>query len=41
MAMKNPRDLFTQTDQRISELKGRIARQREVIKQAKLRGHST
>jgi hypothetical protein len=41
MAMKNPRDLFAQTDQRISELKERIARQREVIKQAKLRGHST
>jgi hypothetical protein len=41
MAMKNARDIFAQTDQRISELKERIARQREVIKQAKLSGHST
>jgi hypothetical protein len=41
MAMKNMRDLFAQTDQQVSVLKERIARQREVIKQAKLRGHST
>jgi C4-dicarboxylate-specific signal transduction histidine kinase len=41
MAMKNARDLFAQTDQQISALKERIARQREAIKQAKLRGHST
>jgi len=40
MAM-NGRDLFAQTDQQVSELKERIARQREAIKQAKLRGHST
>jgi Fic family protein len=39
--MKNARDLFVQTDQQIGDLKKRIARQREVIKQAKLRGHST
>jgi hypothetical protein len=39
--MKNTRDLFAQTDQQVSTLKQRIARQREVIKQAKLRGHST
>src|SRR5262245_33668603 len=41
MAMKNPRDLFAQTDQQVSVLKERIARQREAIKLAKLRGHST
>ena len=41
MAMKNARDLFVQTDQQVGELKKRIARQREAIKQAKLRGHST
>ena len=41
MAMKNARDLFAQTDQQVSVLKERIARQREAIKQAKLRGHST
>jgi hypothetical protein len=41
MVMKNPRDLFAQTDHQVSELKERIARQREAIKQAKLRGHST
>ena len=41
MAMKNARDLFAQTDQQISALKERIARQREVIKRAKLSGHST
>ena len=41
MAMKNARDHFAQTDQQVSVLKERIARQREVIKQAKLRGHST
>jgi hypothetical protein len=40
MAMKNTRDFFAQTDQQVSVLKERIARQREVIKQAKLRGHS-
>jgi hypothetical protein len=41
MVMKNARDLFAQTDQQISALKERIARQREVIKRAKLSGHST
>ena len=41
MAMKNARDRFAQTDQQVSVLKERIARQREAIKQAKLRGHST
>ena len=41
MAMKNTRDRFAQTDQQISALKERIARQREVIKRAKLGGHST
>jgi hypothetical protein len=41
MVMKNARDLFAQTDQQISALKERIARQREVIKRAKLGGHST
>jgi hypothetical protein len=41
MAMKNGRDLFAQTDQQVSVLKQRIARQHEAIKQAKLRGHST
>jgi hypothetical protein len=39
--MKNTRDLFAQTDQQLSVLKERIARQREAIKQAKLRGHPT
>src|SRR5262245_6211274 len=39
--MKNARDLFAQTDQQVSALKERITRQREAIKQAKLRGHST
>ena len=39
--MKNARDLFVQTDQQVSVLKERIARQHEVIKRAKLRGHST
>jgi hypothetical protein len=32
---------FAKTDQQVSALKEGIARQREVIKQAKLRGHST
>ena len=41
MAMKNVRDLFAQTDQQVSLLKERIARQRDVIKRAKLRGHPT
>jgi hypothetical protein len=41
MAMKNVRDLFAQTDQQVSLLKERIVRQRDVIKRAKLRGHST
>jgi len=41
MAMKNAHDLFAQTDQQVGELKKRIARQHEAIKQAKLRGHST
>ena len=35
------RDLFTKVDKQVSALKERIARQREVIQQAKLRGHST
>jgi hypothetical protein len=39
--MKNARELFAQTDQQVSALKERIARQHEVIKRAKLRGHST
>ena len=39
--MKNARDLFAQTDQQVSVLKQRIARQHEAIKQAKLRGHPT
>jgi hypothetical protein len=34
-------DLFAKVDQQISALKERIARQHEVIKQAKLGGHST
>ena len=38
--MKTGRDLFAQTDQQVGVLKERIARQREAIKQAKLRGHS-
>jgi hypothetical protein len=37
----NGRDLFAKVDRQVSALKERIARQREVIKQAKLRGHST
>ena len=41
MAMKNGRDFFAQTDQQVSVLKERIAQQREAIKLAKLRGHST
>ena len=41
MVMKNARDLLAQTYQQISVLKERIARQREVIKRAKLSGHST
>jgi hypothetical protein len=41
MVMKNARELFAQTDQQISALKERIARQREVIKRAKLSGHPT
>jgi phage-related tail protein len=41
MAMKNGRDLFTKVDKQVSTLKERIAQQREVIKRAKLRGHST
>jgi hypothetical protein len=40
MAM-NGHDLFAKTDQQVSELKERIARQHEAIKRAKLRGHST
>ena len=39
-AMDGP-DLFAKVDQQISALKERIARQHEVIKQAKLGGHST
>ena len=39
--MKNARDVFAQTDQQVSVLKERIARQHEVIKRAKLRGHPT
>jgi len=38
MAM-NGRDLFAKADRQVSALKQRIARQREVIKRAKLRGH--
>ena len=38
---KMRRDLFAKVDRQVSALKERIARQREVIKQAKLRGHST
>jgi C4-dicarboxylate-specific signal transduction histidine kinase len=37
----NGRDLFTKVDKQVSALKERIAQQREVIKRAKLRGHST
>jgi hypothetical protein len=37
----NGRDLFAKVDRQVSALKERIARQREVIQQAKLRGHST
>jgi hypothetical protein len=37
----NGRDLFTKLDKQVSALKERIARQREVINQAKLRDHST
>jgi phage gpG-like protein len=37
----NGRDLFAKVDRQVSELKERIAQQREVIKRAKLRGHST
>jgi hypothetical protein len=37
----NDRDLFAKTDQQVSVLKERIARQHEVIKRAKLRGHPT
>jgi tRNA A-37 threonylcarbamoyl transferase component Bud32 len=37
----NGRDLFGKVDRQVSALKERIARQLEVIKQAKLRGHST
>ena len=39
--MKNAHDLFTKVDKQVSALKERIAQQREVIKRAKLRGHST
>jgi hypothetical protein len=41
MAVKNARDLFAQTDQQVSTLKERIARQHEAIKRAKLGGHPT
>jgi hypothetical protein len=41
MAMKNDSELFTQTDQQISVLKDRIARQLETIKLARLRGQSS
>jgi hypothetical protein len=37
----NGRDLFAKVDRQVSALKDRIAQQREVIKRAKLRGHST
>ena len=37
----NGRDLFAKVDKQVSALKERIALQREVIKRAKLRGHST
>jgi hypothetical protein len=39
MAMKNAGEV--QTDQQVSVPKDRIARQRDAIKQAKPRGHST
>jgi hypothetical protein len=35
------RDLFAKVDRQVSTLKDRIARQRDVIKRAKLRGHPT
>lgn len=41
MAMKNGHDLFAKVDRQVSELKQRIAQQREVIKRAKLRSHPT
>ena len=41
MTAMNGRDLFAQADQQVSALKERLARQHEVIKRAKLRGHST
>ena len=37
----NGRDLFAKVDRQVGALKERIARQREVIKRAKLSGHST
>ena len=37
----NGRELFAKVDKQVSTLKERIARQREVIKRTKLRGHST
>jgi hypothetical protein len=39
--MRNARALFAHTDQQVSVLKERIARQHEAIKRAKLKGHST
>ena len=36
----NESDRFAQADQQVSILKDRIARQREAVKQAKLRGHA-
>ncbi len=36
----NESDRFAQADQQVSTLKDRIARQREAVKQAKLRGHA-
>jgi hypothetical protein len=41
MMATNGRDLFAKVDGQVSVLKERIARQREAIKRAKLRGHST
>ena len=36
----NESDRFAQADRQVSILKDRMARQREAVKQAKLRGHA-
>jgi hypothetical protein len=41
MMAVNGRDLFAKVDGQVSVLKERIARQREAINRAKLRGHPT